>query len=266
MAGFFLISDKVKDGGCGSPWNLEDIEDRHLVFADKLIDRQCQLFIDPVANKDNMFGDLNFVSGKFFPRMPVDPKYYRFRMLNAAVSRPFLISIKNTALQEISQNICLLIAKDGGYRPTPAAFPGGGLIMGVGEREEMVCDFTNLSGQTLYLWNGVDPVRMKDVPMFCYSHLLARIEVSSIPVSGAPVFQPTLNPDTSMVPLERVLSSADIQAGLQLANKDKPHRVMAFGRSNGRWTINGGMFLFCAFSLSLSLSLMYTHTTVILMR
>jgi hypothetical protein len=40
-----------------------------------------------------------------------------------------------------------------------------------------VCDFKALAGQTLYLWNIQDDDRMKDVPFFCFSHLVMKMLV-----------------------------------------------------------------------------------------
>jgi hypothetical protein len=56
-------------------------------------------------------------------------------------------------------------------------FPEEGLMMGVAERYEIVCDLGKFPGQTLFLFNGRDPKRMKHVPYFCFSHLLAKIVV-----------------------------------------------------------------------------------------
>jgi hypothetical protein len=42
---------------------------------------------------------------------------------------------------------------------------------------QVACDLTPYAGQTLYLWNTKDENRMKDVPFFCNSHLVMRIDV-----------------------------------------------------------------------------------------
>lgn len=42
---------------------------------------------------------------------------------------------------------------------------------------QAVCDFRSFAAQTLYLWNHKDPRRMKDVPFFCFSHLVMKINV-----------------------------------------------------------------------------------------
>jgi hypothetical protein len=36
-----------------------------------------------------------------------------------------------------------------------------------------------LQGQTLILWNAQNEDRMKDVPFFCYSHLVMQIAVGT---------------------------------------------------------------------------------------
>jgi FtsP/CotA-like multicopper oxidase with cupredoxin domain len=76
-----------------------------------------------------------------------------------------------------------IVASDGGYRSTPTEFPAGGLYMGVGERYEVVCNLASYKGKTLYLWNSRDD-RFKDVPYFCFSHLVMRIDVARDAKSG----------------------------------------------------------------------------------
>jgi hypothetical protein len=75
-----------------------------------------------------------------------------------------------------------VFAGDGGYRRTPIAFPASGLFMAVAERYELACNFgaPEAEGKRLYLWNIQDEDRMKDVPFFCFSHLVMRIEVAAI--------------------------------------------------------------------------------------
>ncbi|CAF4704421.1 unnamed protein product, partial [Rotaria sp. Silwood2] len=80
LAGLYLISSKKKDGGCGEPWNLEDIEEKHIILQDKVLDANCQLFIDPLnIHETNLYGDINMMSGIPFPLMALEPKWYRFK-------------------------------------------------------------------------------------------------------------------------------------------------------------------------------------------
>jgi hypothetical protein len=76
----------------------------------------------------------------------------------------------------------------------------------------------------------------KDVPYFCYSHLVAKIQVSNDRPS-APKLQSQTNPPVNIV--RKVLTAADINTAMTMANSDRFHRQFKFGKSNGQWTING---------------------------
>jgi hypothetical protein len=54
----------------------------------------------------------------------------------------------------------------------------------VAERYEVVCDLSSFEGETLYLWNNRDE-RLADVPYFCWSHLVMRMDVAATATSGA---------------------------------------------------------------------------------
>jgi len=158
MAAMSIISDKKKYGGCGSPYSLENVEDKIMILQDKVLDTKCQHYSDiSKAHKDDLYGDINLVSGIPWPNMNLQPKWYRFRFLVASVSRSYIIKIKDASLNDVHQNVCKVIGNDGGYRTNPVAIPLSGLIIGVGERFDVVCDFTSFASQTLYLWNHNDP-------------------------------------------------------------------------------------------------------------
>lgn len=239
LAGMYITSAKAKDGGCGEPWNLENIPETHMILSDKLLDGKCQLTHDPFgAHVDNLYGDVNLVSGIPFPEMSIEPRWQRFRLLNAAVSRPFLLKIRDSRLMDISQRVCRVIAADGGYRKSHVAFPAEGLLIGVAERYEIVCNFSGYGGRTVYFWNDQDKELMKDVPYFCYSHLISKVVVSPV-ATGTDVFNTTQNTPDPLKPIFRVLSTADLTKASDMANTGSYHRQFDFGRTNGHWTING---------------------------
>ncbi|KAL3786910.1 hypothetical protein ACHAW5_011289 [Stephanodiscus triporus] len=240
LAGFYLSSAKAKIGGCGEPWNLEGIEEKLLMLSDKVLDSECQLYADHEgAHKDDLYGDINTVNGIAFPRMPLDPKWYRFRILNAAVSRVFRWQIRDeNGTASIAHTMCKVIAGDGGYRTAPVDVPADGIIVNVAERYEVVCDFRSVAGQTFYMWNDKDDNYMKAIPYFCYSHLIAKIVVGGNPVE-APLFEENNQSIQPSVPIARVLNETDIQTAMKMTNKGEYHREFVFGRSMGHWTING---------------------------
>lgn len=239
LAGMYFISPKKSIGGCGEPWNLDNIEEKHFILNDKLIDQNCQLYMNTFDyHKNSFYGDINLVSGIPFPNINLDSKTYRFRLLNAAVSRPYLIQIKTSDDKEISSQICKIIATDGGFRDIPVNFPTTGLLIGVAERYEIVCDFSKYKNTELYFYNSKNNEIMKDVPYFCYSHLIGKFIISN---------KDTINNKFESFNYERgalnivnkVLSFDDITLAQQMITTNTFHREFEFGRSNGHWTING---------------------------
>lgn len=239
LAGMYFIDPKSSLGGCGSPWNLDNIEEKHFILNDKLLDKNCQLFIDNFKyHKDNFYGDVNLISGIPFPNIKLDPKTYRFRILNAAVSRPYLLQIRNNQNQELSSQMCYIIASDGGFRDDPVKFPTKGLLIGVAERYEIVCDFSQYKNQELYFYNSKDDKMMKDVPYFCNSHLVGKFIISNNNANNE-LFIPTNYERGSLNIIKNVLTEEDFINANNLINSNSPHRTFEFGRSNSRWTING---------------------------
>jgi len=237
LAGFYIKSSKTKDGGCGEPWNLNDIPDHLMMLSDKVIDEKCQLYSDHFdVHKNDLYGDINLVNGIPFPEMNIEPRWNRFRILNAAVSRPYLLKIKDHRLNDISQRLCRIIATDGGFRQNHIPFPAEGLLIGVAERYEIACNFAAYSSRTIYFWNDFDKDAMKDVPYFCYSHLIARVVFTSATTcTNCPALSYSINPHS---PFETLNQSVISQATTMTLN-DNYHREFVFGRSNGMWTING---------------------------
>jgi FtsP/CotA-like multicopper oxidase with cupredoxin domain len=243
LAGWYIISSKKKDGGCGEPWNLENIEERLMILTDRVLDNRCQSFIDIFGtHKNNLYGDINLVSGIPFPRMLLEPKWYRFRFLNAAVSRPYYLKLKlegASGLEDVAHKICYIIGADGGYRSTPVTFPESGLLIGVAERYDVVCNLGEYKERTIYLWNDKHVKAMDKVPYFCYSHLVAKMIVSSQVSTSNDIFNSEIDSNFALNIVKNVFSMDDLQLARSMAERGDYHRKMVFGRSNGHWSING---------------------------
>ena len=95
------------------------------------------------------------------------------------------------------------------------------------------------AGQTFWLWNDRDD-RTKNVPMFCYSHLIAKLVIGST-VPGAATFNGALTPTATgtLIPITQALSAQDLLAASAMISSGKYHRRMDFQQSGGVWTING---------------------------
>ena len=114
-----------------------------LIFCDRFLRRDGSLDY-PVSGKPDapwvpeVFGNAMLVNGKLFPRLEVDARKYRFRLLNAANGRFFHFSLSNN--QDFN-----LIGTDQGLLPAPARIRD--FVLAPGERADVVVDFKSSCGR-----------------------------------------------------------------------------------------------------------------------
>jgi FtsP/CotA-like multicopper oxidase with cupredoxin domain len=135
----------------GKGWgNLE--YDVNLMIADKAFDQDGQLFFD-LFEFDGFLGDVMTVNLAAHPFFEVERRKYRFRILNASVSRFFKIALANAAGQP---QLIQQIANDGNLLPNPV-FLGALDKIGIAERYDIVIDFSSYNkGEKLHLVNLLD--------------------------------------------------------------------------------------------------------------
>ena len=80
-------------------------------------------------------GDTILVNGKTWPYLDVEPRQYRFRLVNGSNARFYDLTLSNAAP-------FLVIATDDGYLNDPVSTPN--LLIAPGERYEVIVDFTGL--------------------------------------------------------------------------------------------------------------------------
>jgi FtsP/CotA-like multicopper oxidase with cupredoxin domain len=133
-----LPSGTAKDFG-----NLE--YDINLMLNEKAFDSNGQLFMD-IFQFDGFLGDLMCVNLTYKPFFEVERRKYRFRILNASVSRFF-----KYGLSDGSQMI--QIANDGNLLPTPVPQTISD-EQGIAERYDWVIDFSRYNiGDKVWLVN-----------------------------------------------------------------------------------------------------------------
>ncbi|HKT49483.1 MAG TPA: multicopper oxidase domain-containing protein [Candidatus Angelobacter sp.] len=132
----------------GKGWGNLDY-DVNLMLADKAFDPSGQLYFD-IFNFDGFLGDLMTVNLTYKPYFEVERRKYRFRILNAAVSRFFKVALcddLNNAVQ-FQQ-----IANDGNLLPSPVPLTQLD-EQGIAERYDIVIDFSQFAiGRKLYFVN-----------------------------------------------------------------------------------------------------------------
>jgi len=145
LFGFFLVRDEAEDK-LGLPSGRYEIP---LAFADRLFSADGSLYYpdsgDPAAPWiPEVYGDAMLVNGKLTPYLDVEPRAYRFRMLNAANSRTFVFSLSNR--QSFHQ-----IGSDQGLLAAPVEV--NQVQLSPGERADVVIDFSGAAGQRITINN-----------------------------------------------------------------------------------------------------------------
>jgi FtsP/CotA-like multicopper oxidase with cupredoxin domain len=149
--------------------------------------------------------------------MNVQPRKYRFRILNAAVSRNFdLYFVRSTATG--TKLPFKVIASDAGLLQNTVQVQH--VITAVAERWEIVFDFSAYAGQTILLRNVQDAGGLGTDEEYDNTDKVMQFKVSATPIS-----------DTSTVP------SALRTVPFPPASSGIDHQFR-FHRSNSQWMIN----------------------------
>lgn len=127
-----------------------------LAFADKIYDPQSGNLVFDLFNLDGILGDKFLVNGVIQPFLVVSPRRYRFRLLDPGPSRfySFFLTGNVGGSGNPTTNPFFLIATDGNLLPHPVQVTH--VRFGPAERVDIIIDFTNMHGQTLYLENRLN--------------------------------------------------------------------------------------------------------------
>jgi len=110
--------------------------------------------VSPIWNPE-FFGNTMVVNGNTWPRLTVEPRRYRFRLLNASNTRVLMLKVVSGALAPRPAPAALpiwIIGSDGGFLPRPVRVSTA--TVAAAERYDVIIDFTGLAaGTELYLIN-----------------------------------------------------------------------------------------------------------------
>jgi FtsP/CotA-like multicopper oxidase with cupredoxin domain len=111
--------------------------DVNLMFSDCCYDQNGQLFFD-IFDSNGVLGDVPLVNFQYAPYMDVLPRKYRFRILNACMSRMLKLGLADQAGRPVPFKF---IANDGNLLVNPVTM-GTLEVQGVAERCDIVVDFS----------------------------------------------------------------------------------------------------------------------------
>jgi spore coat protein A, manganese oxidase len=179
LAGLFIVRDEV-EAALNLPSGKFEIP---LVLCDRLLDREHQLYypdsgIPGAPWIPEVYGNAILANGKLFPYLDVEPRKYRVRVLNAANSRFFLLSLgSGGSFHQIGTDLGLL--------PAPVELKS--LLLYPAERADLIFDFSGHAGERIVLKHqamevmqfrvardpakeaGVMPAKLRPVPKLAES-------------------------------------------------------------------------------------------------
>jgi len=152
LAGFYLLFNDKDTGNETTGFRLPSFPDFDipLMLNDKVIDPCTGLLFFDLFNDDGILGDKFLVNGKIQPFFNVQPRRYRFRILDGGPSRFYQLFLTDLASPS-TVNQFWQISNDGNLLPKPIKVSS--LKLGVAERSDIVIDFRPLAGKTVYLEN-----------------------------------------------------------------------------------------------------------------
>lgn len=170
-----------------------------LIVTDRTFNEDGSLFYpiqpnNPSANLPNpsvvpaFVGDTIVVNGKVWPYFEVEPRKYRFRLLNASNTRAYQFYFDNGATM-------IQIGTDGGLLQNPVRLDV--LALEPAERADLIIDFSQFTGQTITLKNDLGPDADPDdetneIMQFRVTKPIANPDKTKIPrvLSRVPRFSP----------------------------------------------------------------------------
>ena len=177
LAAQYHLHDDVESGLSIPKWMWDgrpvaDQYDLPLVLADKMFSANGEFRYDD-AGHTGLWGDVVLVNGVPWPNLKVKKRLYRFRVLNASISRGYRLQMSNSTPISV-------IGTDGGLMPQ--AQQTTQLRIGMAERYEIVIDFSKYApGTKLQLLN-------LGVPNWFHPVHIHLVDFKMLTRNGKPVF------------------------------------------------------------------------------
>jgi spore coat protein A len=199
LAGFYLIRDAEEDS-LNLPSGAYEIP---LMIQDRSFSADGSLSYPPAPQgthpvwMQEFFGNAICVNGKATPFLEVEPRKYRFRIVNGSNSRFYHVTLVPADAsgkpngKPVDAPPFIQIGSDGGL--LPAALRMHYLIFSPGERFDIVIDFSEHKGASLALTNDAPApyarggeIVPSDVMLFKVTKPLSGTDTSSVPETLVP--------------------------------------------------------------------------------
>ncbi len=223
LAGMYRVHDPL-ERSLPIPSGAYDVP---LVISDAMFTATGDLLFDD-QDQSGLYGDVILVNGRPWPVMKVEQRKYRFRILNASVSRLYRWHLSADGGR--GGEPMVVIATESGLMPAPQTVTE--LPHGNAERYEVVIDFARYPvGQRLVLGSRSSENNLtfthtdKAMAFDVVAAAKAKGRSKSGRSDASDEIPDILNPDNPVM----ALSEADAATT----------RVLSMDRTGGQWTING---------------------------
>ncbi|MGH9607769.1 MAG: multicopper oxidase family protein [Terracidiphilus sp.] len=222
LSGFYLLRDE-QELAMNLPSGDYEIP---LSLQDRTLDNRGQLVYAPTQEGGialpqgvwgpNSFGSLPIVNGAVYPYLDVEPRMYRFRLLNACNARFYglYFNLAKSPTDIPSLLTFHQIGSDGGLLERPVALEK--LLIAPAERADLIVDFSRLAGKAVTLmnnamapypgWNLLHPIYP---PLYELMQFRVNLPLSATRKSfsmASPISLPRLNPSQSVATRNFVLT------------------------------------------------------------
>lgn len=197
LAGFYLLRDQEELDAIAANALPSGPYEIGLAIQDRMFTENGQLFYPSEPEEygqpspsvlPEFFGDFILVNGVTWPVLDVEPRLYRFRLLNGSDSRFYRLFLS-------SGQSFLQIGGDSGFLPAPVWM--NQLTLGPGERADVILDFRGRTGQSIVMRNVArspfpkgdvaDPRTTGQIMMFRVSVPLGSTPIATLNGIGRPV-------------------------------------------------------------------------------
>jgi spore coat protein A, manganese oxidase len=205
LFGTFLVRDEL-EASLHLPQGEFEIP---LMVSDRLFTADGQLYYPNSGVPESpwvseVYGDVVLMNGKIAPYLEVEPRPYRFRLVNASNARFYYIALSDDSpLQQIGS--------DQGLLPQPVSKQN--IVIGPAERADVVIDFGQLAGKTVLL----------------KSQALELMQIRVAPRTKTAVTLPARGVPATLRPVKRIARSAAVKTRTLTLNTyidPKTHMMM----------------------------------------
>lgn len=183
LTGFYLLRDNNENSLIKNNILPSGDYEKELVIQDKSFTVEGELFYPEeknttppgMPNRTGAYGDFILVNGMAWPKLEVEPRKYRLRLLNGSDSRFYKLGFYD------SQKKIYLIGSDQGFVENPIALDN--LTLSPSERADIIVDFTKDAGKELILRNygpGADPDTTGQIIKFTVNQPMANVPIATV--------------------------------------------------------------------------------------